>query len=550
MECAKKMAVLLLVLLAGTTFAADLPSGQDAGKHIYRDGKLPSGALLRGVLRNGTELSGADAACAKCHRRSGMGSGEGQKVIRPISGRLLFEPPDVTVTERHQRSVQAQAGRERPPYSVKTLARVLREGVDPSGRSLDELMPRFDMNDEEIVQLASYLKGLSRETAPGVSESEIHFATVVTPGVDPARTEAMLDVLEAFFSSKNAGTRKEGNRKSIDRERMYSSYRTWVLHIWKLEGLPETWSAQLEDYYRKQPVFAMLSGIGAGNWRPVHEFCEQAGLPCLFPNVDYPVVSETDYASIYFSRGIMLEAEVLAKHLADAGLKGQSGPIVQVFRDDAIGRVPPRALRSALRRSGINDVSDHPLAGEQPVSAAFCLKLASETKPGGLVLWLNDNDVNALHKQCDALFSGIENIYLSGSLIAQPQKILQVDGWLDRVRLVYPFELSERRAQRLSRMQHWLEARNIPLREERVQAGAYFAAAIAGDALSLMGENFSRDYFIERVEKMTENSLSSAVYPRLSLGAGQRFASRGAYVARFTGDGESKLVPVSGWIVP
>lgn len=122
--------------------------------------------------------------------------------------------------------------------------------------------------------------------------------------------------------------------------------------------------------------------------------------------------------------------------------------------------------------------------------------------------------------------------------------------WLDRMRLVYPFELTERRAQRLSRMNHWLEARKIPLLDERIQSSTYFALTVAGDALSSMGDNFSRDYFIERIEQMTEQSPASAVYPRLSLGPGQRFASRGGYVARFPGAGENMLMPVSEWIVP
>lgn len=551
MGYARRMAALLpalfMALLAGAAFAAEPSTVQEAGMRMYRDGQLPSGALLRGRVQNGVELSGGDAACAKCHRRSGLGGGEGQKSIRPIAGRMLFERPAATLTERRQ--ISAQGAGERVPYSVYTLARALREGIDSAGRSLDELMPRYNMNDEEVAQLAAYLKILSREAAPGVSDSEIHFATVVTPGVGQARTKAMLDVLEAFFSAKNAGTRKEGKRKAIDRERMYSSYRDWVLHVWKLEGLPETWPAQLEDYYRKQPVFAMLSGIGASTWRPVHEFCEQKALPCLFPNVDYPVISETDYASIYFSRGVVLEAEVLAKHLADVDRNGQSGPIVQVFRDDAAGRVPAQALRAALQRRGIKDVSDHAVAGEGPVPAEFWSQLLKETRPSALVLWLNDEDITHLHGQGGAP-SGMENVYLSGSLIARPCKILLFDGWLDRMRLVYPFELTERRTQRLSRMKHWLESRNIPLRDERIQSSTYFAVTVAGDALAHMGNNFSRDYFIERVEQMTEQSLSSTVYPRLSLGPGQRFASRGSYVARFPGAGEIMLMPVSEWIVP
>jgi len=79
----------------------------------------------------------------------------------------------------------------------------------------------------------------------------------------------------------------------------------------------------------------------------------------------------------------------------------------------------------------------------------------------------------------------------------------------------------------MARMGAWLRARNVPPADERIQANTYFAATIAGDALAHMDENFSRDYFIERVEHMTEQSLFPSVYPRLSLGPGQRFASRG-----------------------
>jgi len=534
------------MLAENAAIAADSSAGQDAGMHIYREGLLPSGAVLRGVLRNGAELGGSDAACVKCHRRSGLGVGEGQKTIRPIAGGLLFSRPDAPATERA--SVLADGAQADPPYTVETLARALREGIAPSGRVLDELMPRFDMSDADVVQLAAYLRSLSQASALGVSGSEIHFATVVTPEVDPLRSKAMLDVMEAFFATKNAGTRGEGKRKAIGRERMYRSYRTWVLHVWKLEGAPETWAAQLESHYNKQPVFAMLSGIGTGNWRPVHEFCEQVELPCLFPNVDYPVISGSDYASLYFSRGTALEADVLAKHLSGSRYAGR---IVQVFRDDPIGRVPAQTLRAALQRHGIDAVIDRPVTGQHPVTDVFWTLMLKEAQPGVLVLWLRDDDIIGLHGQGDAP-PGMDNVYLSGSLITRPCNILMFDGWLNRMRLIYPFELTERRVQRLPRMKLWLEARNIPLLDERIQSSTYFAVTVAGDALSSMGENFSRDYFIERVEQMTEQSLSSAIYPRLTLGPGQRFASRGSYVARFPdeGEGESMLMPVSEWIVP
>ncbi|MFA5240774.1 MAG: ABC transporter substrate-binding protein [Sulfuricella sp.] len=532
----------LLAMLFGGASAAAEPA--QAGQGIYREGLLPSGAPLRGRAQNGVELSGMDAACASCHRRSGLGGSEGRNAIRPIAGRLLFSRPEIGGSERERALFRVKD--PRPPYTLDSLARALREGVDPGGRALDPLMPRFALADAEVAALAAYLQGLSLDPAPGVTDSEIHFATIIAPGVAPSRVQAMRDVLHAFLRDKNSGTRQESRRKSIGTERMYRVYRKWVLHEWALSGPPESWQEQLAARYRQQPVFAVLSGIGAGSWRPVHEFCEQAGIPCVFPNVDYPELAGSGYATLYFSRGVALEAEVLARHLAESGRKER---IVQVFRDDAAGRVPARALRAALQRRGIHEISDHPVSGEGPVPEKFWSQLLPETRPGVLVLWLNDEDITQLHGQGKAP-PGMENIYLSGSLIARPCRVLLFGSWLDRMRLVYPFELSERRAQRLSRMNHWLEARKIPLIDERIQSSTYFALTVAGDALSSMGDNFSRDYFIERIEQMTEQSPASAVYPRLSLGPGQRFASRGGYVARFPGAGESMLMPVSEWIVP
>jgi len=53
-----------------------------------------------------------------------------------------------------------------------------------------------------------------------------------------------------------------------------------------------------------------------------------------------------------FSRGVALEAEVLARHLAESGQAGRAGRIVQVFRDNDAGRVPAQILRAALQRCG------------------------------------------------------------------------------------------------------------------------------------------------------------------------------------------------------
>lgn len=525
----------LIAALANAALAAD-----SAGQRIYRDGLLPSGQPLQGTLRNGVALTGAAAACSVCHRRSGLGGGEGQRTVRPIAGRMLFEQP-------------LRGTASRPTYTLATLGRALRDGVDPSGRALDELMPRFKLDDDDVMQLAAYLQQLAPGAAPGVSGSEIHFATIVAPGVAPAQEQAMLDTLQAFFADKNGGTRQEQRRRDIGRnvtgsEQMYRSYRKWQLHTWRLKGPPQSWRAQLENLYREQPVFAVLSGAGADEWQPVHEFCEGNEIPCLFPSIGFSGLAQNGYSSFYFSRGAELEAEVLARHLA-AG--DESSGIVQVFRDEGNGRVPADALRAALQRRGIDAVIDRPLAGSRPAPDSFWRTLLDADRPKTLVLWLNDADIAGFpfRQEAPPLLNGL---YVSGSLVEHG--LPQAQGWRDKLRVVDQLDLAERRAQHLTRMKVWLRARNVPLVDERIQANAFFAAGIAGDALAHMDEIFSRDYFIERVEHMTEQSLFHSVYPRLSLGPGQRFASKGGYITRFAQKGGEKdsgdSAASSDWIVP
>ncbi|MFZ5530318.1 MAG: c-type cytochrome [Pseudomonadota bacterium] len=549
MKYMRPVLLAMSLFMVGTVFVTTpvSPAVADdvSGKRLYRDGLLPSGEPVRAVVKNGTVWSGADAACVKCHRRSGLGDSEGRYAIRPIAGRLLFEYGNAA----------AGTSEHRPTYTQATLARALRDGVDPSGRTLDSLMPRYDLSDGDVAQLAAYLRELSSGAVPGVGDTAIHFATIVAPGVEPAKAMAMLDVLHAFFGDKNAGTRKESRRRAVGREQMYRAYRTWELHVWELTGPAETWRDQLEASYREQPVFALLGGIGAGDWQPVHAFCEHNEIPCVFPDVDFPVVAESDYYSIYFSRGVTLEAEVLAKYLAEETRQGRrrsTEPIMQVFRDDAAGRMPAQALRAALRREGMgNPVDRTVVAGSDAVATEFWAKLLSDGRGGTLVVWLNGADVQSL-AAAGALPADMRGLYLSASLLSGKRPTLPA-AWsdsLDKVRLVYPFDLPVGREQRLARMKTWLRAKNIPLSDERIQANAYFAATVVGDAVTHMLDNFSRDYFIERIEHVTGKSLSSAIYPRLSLGPGQRFASKGGYVVRFAPDGENRLVPLSGWIIP
>jgi hypothetical protein len=519
--------------------AADDPAARLAvGQRLYREGLLPSGAPVSAVGAAQTPLSGKLAACANCHRRSGYGTTEGKFAIRPITGPALLQEDASPI---HTPRVKAQLGvRVRPPYTPETLARALRTGVDATGKQMDSLMPRYKLNDEEMAALTSYLFALSARDAPGVDDKEIHFATVIQPDVPPAQRRAMLDVLQAFVKDKDANVRSEEARREAGNMRMYRAYRKWVLHVWELSGPASGWPAQLDALYRQQPVFALIGGIGSASWQPIHEFSERMEVPALFPQVSLPWLGEGNQYTFYFSRGVALEADLLASFLQS---QSEKGPVVQVYRAEGAGAAAAAGLRAAARAAGTLTIEDRVLAG--PADAAYWQGIAA-AKPAAVVLWLDAQDLNegrALGALADI------PAYLSLQMTGGKRPEWAQAG-AGNFRLLSLADLPPRREARLLRNKMWLHNKGIPLSDETVQFNTLFAVTVASDVIGHMADSFSRDLFVERTEHTVGQTLAASIYPNVSLGPGQRFAAKGGTVVQFHDGDKPGLKALTPWLVP
>jgi hypothetical protein len=349
------------------------------GQRIYREGIGASGEPLSAIGSARARLSGRDVACVACHRRSGYGTSEGRFFIRPITGPALRE--DLSVAVRSPRIKSRLGSRPRPAYTEATLARAIRKGVDSADKPLDPAMPRYAMSDAEMKAVAAYLFSLSERPSPGVDAQDIHFATVIQPGVAPERRRAMLEIMQAFVKDKDSNMRLEDRRRQVGNFRRYRAYRKWVLHVWELKGPSESWGEQLETYYRQQPVFALIGGLGSSSWRPVHEFSERFEIPCIFPQVDLPTLSGVNNYTVYLSKGVVLEAEVLAKFLHG---KGAAKRVVQAYRANDAGAAAAAALRSALGA----DIALEDRVLEGSADGAFWQSVFG-ARADALVLWLD-----------------------------------------------------------------------------------------------------------------------------------------------------------------
>jgi cytochrome c553 len=516
------------------------------GESIYRQGVLPNGAALHGAREAGISVEGMAAACITCHRSSGLGTTEGRIVVPPIIGKYLFRAHSTNVLDMSLPHVAGYRS-TREPYTDATLAQAIREGRAPNGRPLSYLMPRYALDDASMAALTAYLKSLNQGAVPGVSNDTLHFATIITPDADPTARQGMLDVMERFFADKNSFIRGGVRPMQASREIEYRVSRRWQLHVWQLSGEPAQWEQQLRAKLAAEPVFAVISGLGGSNWAPVHHFCVAAKLPCLLPNVDLPVVAEGDFYPVYFSRGVLLEADLLAAELtrrvADGGTQAPLRRVVQVARRGDVGEAAARALQSAAAPAHLQfELRSLPA---QSVDQKEVLQATRDLGSGdALVLWLRAPDLAALTTEPPPALT-----LVSGTMAGLEHAPLP-EAWHKQVRMSYPFDLPLARQVRMNYPLGWFKIKQIPVVAERVQTDTYVACGILAETLNDMLDSFVRDYLVERVEVMLGHRLVNGYYPRLSLGPGQRFASKGGYVVRFADGRGTSLAPSGDWTVP
>jgi cytochrome c553 len=566
--------------LPGTALAQDGVAADELawGRRIYEEGRLPSGTELVGTRAGSRAVSGAAVACVSCHRRSGMGQVEGNIQVPPITGNYLYAARSDKRLATMDPHVSKLFNQAHDPYTEASLAAAIRHGTHVSGREMNVLMPRYELADGDLRALTAYLNQLSAQWSPGASATQIRFATVITPDVEPARRQVFIDMLRTAFRQKNSSTKTASSNKTRHHmtsaaELILGTERRWELDIWELQGAPDTWREQLAERYRRQPVFALLSGLTGSTWQPVHDFCAAAQVPGWFPSVDLPGQPTSPYA-FYFSAGVGLEAGIVARHLQDQ--KSPPRQLVQIHRGDAVGGAGAQALRHALAGSSIA-VAERVLAPGLPAAQALAQVLRTLGRDDAAMFWLRPDDVAALSSVAPP-----EGQHFFSGLLGQGEKAPLPPAWRPGTDIVYPYELPQRRANNLDYFHVWLNTHKIALIDEAMQSEVFFALNFMTDTLAEMLDNMYRDYLLDRAEAMlgiregaksaqetrdrvalgragdllkkhgattieerarvklgaggghSDISEGTTMYPHLSLGAGQRLASKVGYIVRLS----------------
>lgn len=138
---------------AGGTY--DKGSYASNGERIYYLGIDSDGQRIR--FRRGPHwLRMRGGSCVNCHGPEGKG-GLPVMMGTHIPGDIRYS---ALISGKHHGEAGDEQKSEEQAYTDEGIKKAIREGIEPSGESLDRTMPRWDISDKDMNDLLEYLKKL------------------------------------------------------------------------------------------------------------------------------------------------------------------------------------------------------------------------------------------------------------------------------------------------------------------------------------------------------------------------------------------------------
>lgn len=525
-----------------------------AGEKMYREGILPSGEPMRAFVRGDIPVRGDMFSCESCHLRSGLGSVEGTMIVFPVNAAKLFIPlhhgAEIQISPgRENLSDAFQGGDVRPAYTDETLAEAILGGQSATGDMLDETMPRYSLEEDEMEILIYYLNNLSARYSPGVTDTEMHLATVITEGVSVQKRDAMLKTLKTYIKIKNSQNRPQARRAKHGpwyRQGRFTPYRKLTLSVWELKGAADTWPQQLENYYSSEPVFALIGGLSSGTWEPIHKFSERKRLPSLFPLTDQPVVNDQDWYTLYFSKGPYQEGEAAAKFLRGVGTQAVTKTVVQLLRNNQASRKLAAGFSETWQNLGQSKPGEILISEEMLLDEDLVQRLTDQHPAATFLVWLEADDFEFINLLAKSKKTGklVASAPMLGELVYQLPESAR-----GKVYFTYPERLPENRRTRETVVKKWLEIHKVPIIDMDIQSKVYFIGWMLSGGLRMLSDEYYQDYFLDVLDMMNDEYFSIINYPRVSFGQGQRYAAKGCYIVQLEQGEKPRLVPRSAWVI-
>ena len=510
--------IVIGLALAGLTIApgwsGDLTPQEQRGKRLYRDGVAVDGTSVTATLGS-LRLPGTRVPCVSCHGADGLGRPDAGVVPSDITWANLTKPYGL----RHDN------GRSHPAYTADAIMRAVTTGVDPTGNSLDQAMPRYTLDDTAIRDLVAYLKRLGSDSDQGVGSKEIVVAAVMPSDGPLAGIGSVVGrLLSAYFDRIN----QEGgiyNRQIVLKTAAFGSSGSAADALRRLMGETE--------------VFAVVAPLVLGHDTALAEFTEGAALPVVGPLApDRRSAEKPQGLTFYLTASLEDQLRALVKYALN-DLVQADPKIAIVSSDDGAGLGIGDAIRQQSRNAAWTPaLSLHVGGGTAMADVASQLRLAAVN-----TIFYDGGSAHLTALIEEAARSGWRPAILTTSLAVTMESFARMREGRARVFVAYPLLGSDQSPEALERLHSLQAAYGIPARHLPLQVAALASARTLIEGLQHSGRDLTRAKFVAALAAL--QNFETGLMPPISFGPNRRTGVRGAHVVAF---GRGHNEPENVWI--
>jgi ABC-type branched-subunit amino acid transport system substrate-binding protein len=499
-----------------TTAQSSLTSPTIRGKQIYIQGTSPSGKdVLAYVGDSSIEVPASALTCAGCHGLDGQGKTEGGVTASNLTWEALTKPYGVTHAD----------GRKHPPYTERALELAITRGTDPAGHKLQSVMPRYALSREDLADLIAYLKIVSKDRDPGITENEIVIGTAgPTKGPLGNMSRIINLVTTAYFDELNS----QGG--------IYD--RRIQVRFGATDDPPAATRANLERFLKEQNIFAMTSVMAAGVEKEIMPLMGQREVPLvgpltLFPQTDSPLNRQV----FYLLSGIDGQARSLVEFAASKP-ELKRARIAVVLRPSESNSGTLKAINEQCKKDGFATPQVYDYV---KLEASTMVKQLSQA--GAEIVFLLGGAEDALAFMTEADKSTwFPTIFLGNAddkLMAAPA------GFNGKIFFSLPSSPTAPTAIGAKEFRAFADKYKLPPDHVATQVSAYSSAKILAEAMRRVGKDLSREKLIQALEGFYE--YQTGLTPAITYGPNRRIGAMGGYVVTIDLK-QKRIVGASDWI--
>jgi ABC-type branched-subunit amino acid transport system substrate-binding protein len=497
---------LVLAMLGGGAFAAELTPEQRRGKRLYVEGLLADGRAPGAAIgSDGFVLRGRAMPCASCHGPDGLGRPEGDAVPSNVTWFNLTKP----YGQVHDN------GRRHGPYDEAAVIAAVTGGVDPAGNELHTAMPRYRLDAEAARDLVAYLKLLGSESDHGVREDRVVIGTLVPRG-GPLEDvgEVAIDLLAAFVDEVNAAS-------GIFNRRL-------ELVVGRYDG-PEEAAATARRLVAAADIFALVAPVAVGAEAALAEFAESEKVPLIAPLVMQPPADAgLRRYGFYLTSGPLEQGRSLVER-AWSLLGAGSRPAI-LLGADGDAAVAAAIAAQAEERHGwkLEPPLRLPAAGDELAETLARLRDAEMRGAfyvGGAAGLL---DVVAAAGE----IGWAADLFANGGAVsravaaARPQAV--------RIHAALPLIGRDQSAAGAARLRALRERGEVPARHHSAQVATFAGARLLAEGMRRAGRDLTRAKLVKALGSLWQ--FQTGVTPPVTFGINRRIGLLGAHVVAVDGN--------------